>query len=116
MNNELGNFKIFEFVRILRVKTSEAKAIQGEVRAQSSSPSTSLNHLDLSQETLCDDDLNESETFGFPKKRSGHRAVCNNENLWIWGGYCPVDEEANNDDEEDETDPNARSPLFPEVF
>ena len=25
-------------------------------------------------------------------KRSGHRAVCDDENLWTWGGYCPKDE------------------------
>ena len=43
-----------------------------------------------------------------PSKRSGHRAVCNDESMWIWGGYCPVDRP---------TDNNAEPPfpLFKEV-
>lgn len=60
--------------------------------------------------------------FGVPKKRSGHRAVCNEENLWIWGGYCPVEEmsedewdmEDGNLDNSEEGNPQ-RSPLFPQV-
>ena len=58
--------------------------------------------------------------FGVPKKRSGHRAVCNEENLWIWGGYCPVEEMSDDEDLEDASmdstnDHDNRSPLFPEV-
>lgn len=58
--------------------------------------------------------------FGVPKKRSGHRAVCNEENLWIWGGYCPVEEMSDDEDLEDASmdstnDQDNRSPLFPEV-
>lgn len=59
--------------------------------------------------------------FGVPKKRSGHRAVCNEENLWIWGGYCPVEEMSDDEDLEDASmdstnDQDNRSPLFPEVY
>lgn len=42
--------------------------------------------------------------YEVPSKRSGHRAVCDDENLWIWGGYCPV--ESNNEND---------SPMLPEV-
>jgi len=57
------------------------------------------------RESFSDDRL----VFGIPKKRSGHRAVCNSEYLYIWGGYCPL-YELNIDDEDEQ-----KLPLFPEV-
>ena len=45
-------------------------------------------------------------TPGVPGRRSGHRAVCTEDYMYIWGGYCPPAElEASADS----------SPLFPEV-
>lgn len=43
-----------------------------------------------------------------PSKRSGHRAVCNAESMWIWGGYCPAERPAENNAE-------PPFPLFKEV-
>ena len=43
-----------------------------------------------------------SNNYKVPKKRSGHRAVCNEDNLWIWGGYCPLEEQSDSDDNETE--------------
>ena len=43
-----------------------------------------------------------------PSKRSGHRAVCNNDSMWIWGGFCPVEGPTENNAE-------PRFPLFKEV-
>lgn len=44
-------------------------------------------------------------TYEVPSKRSGHRAVCDDENLWTWGGFCPTpgDQEESN-------------PMLPEVM
>ena len=53
---------------------------------------------------------NDRLVFGIPKKRSGHRAVCDDEYLYIWGGYCPFYELNIDDDEDEQT-----LPLFPEV-
>lgn len=47
--------------------------------------------------------LNTGE-LNVPSKRSGHRAVSNESNLYIWGGYCPTNENHNN-----------ISPLYPQV-
>ena len=91
--SELGNFKMLEFVRIKIAKKSEYS-----------------KYLSSSDLYASNADL---EKTGVPKKRSGHRCVCNQENLWIWGGYCPV-EELSDDNEEEGQDPE-RSPLFPEV-
>lgn len=95
-----GGVKLFEFTRLRCMKRAARTAILPSSFADS-------NHQ-----------------FGVPKKRSGHRAVCNDENLWIWGGYCPVEEMS--DDEWDTEDGNLdangddgntpRSPLFPQVF
>jgi hypothetical protein len=92
---DLGNFKMFEFVRVKIAKRSEyAKMLAGS---------------DLI-------DKSENARNSVPKKRSGHRAVCNEENLWIWGGYCPVEELSDNDNNEDDEDVvTERVPLFPEV-
>ncbi len=53
---------------------------------------------------LQNDDLFMS--YSVPSKRSGHRAVCDDDNLWIWGGYCPLENNNQN--------PNS-SPMLPEV-
>ena len=48
--------------------------------------------------------INQNMNYEVPSKRSGHRAVCDDENLWTWGGYCPTstgEEEVN--------------PMLPEV-
>ena len=92
---DLGSFKMFEFVRIRITKKSEYSRL--------------VDGSDLIEQ-------GEHVKSGVPKKRSGHRCVCNQENLWIWGGYCPIEELSDNDNEDD--DENAPSPscIFPELW
>lgn len=99
-HNETTGTKMFEFTRVRCMKRAARSAILP-------------NALPMNQQ------------FGVPKKRSGHRAVCNEENLWIWGGYCPVDEMSDDEwDLEDGSLDNStnnedgnttRSPLYPQV-
>jgi hypothetical protein len=49
--------------------------------------------------------LESNMSYEVPSKRSGHRAVCDEENLWIWGGYCPLEH----------SQTNSNSPMMPEV-
>ena len=102
--NEIGTFKMFEVVRI-RCARKDSK------------PNSRDNQESNSQQMQddVDEDQNEEQNnykFGVPSKRSGHRAVCNEENLYIWGGYCPKDEQEPPGNEENEE----LSPLFPEVL
>lgn len=76
MDSDIGAIKLFEFKRIKPMTKSKRAALG----------------IDESQ-----------GKYGVPTKRSGHRAVCNEDNLWIWGGYCPI-EELNDEDDEVEDD------------
>lgn len=110
--NDTGT-KMFEFARIKCLKRAARLAIMQEM------PS--------SQQQI----FQQQQQYGVPKKRSGHRAVCNDENLWIWGGYCPVEEmsedewdmedgsmdnSANANDDNDNDAQTERSPLFPQLW
>jgi hypothetical protein len=48
-------------------------------------------------------------TQTIPIKRSGHRAVCDVNNLYMWGGYCPKNEAPKNMN-------NPLCPLLPEMW
>jgi hypothetical protein len=90
----LGNESIENNLRVLNDEQTNEKLFQfHRVKVQTK------------RESFSDDRL----MFGIPKKRSGHRAVCNDQYLYIWGGYCPL-YELNIDDENEQA-----LPLFPEV-
>jgi hypothetical protein len=92
-NSNLGNLKMFEFMRVRIAKKKDFMKM-------------------VSASDLFDPNV----LTGVPKKRSGHRAVCNDENLWIWGGYCPVEEISDTENNEDDTDNQGEpSPVFAEV-
>jgi hypothetical protein len=109
--DQLGSIKLFEFTRIrcrkkserveFELELSKKLKLDGETRISGSSSNNS----------------NVNVEFGIPGKRSGHRAVCNEEHLWIWGGYCPVSEDNADEDDEDRRsgEGHRRSPLYPEV-
>ena len=105
--SDKGNLKIFEVVRV-RCARKDFKL--------NSNPNQESNFQQGQDEDEHQNEEQNSYTFGVPSKRSGHRAVCNEENLYIWGGYCPKDEQDHHaqDDENDEDE--ILSPLFPEVI
>jgi hypothetical protein len=102
-----GNLKIFEVVRI-RCARKDFKL--------NANPNQESNFQQGQDEDEHQNEEQNNYTFGVPSKRSGHRAVCNEENLYIWGGYCPRGEQDHltRDDENDEDE--ILSPLFPEVI
>ena len=51
--------------------------------------------------------------YQVPSARSGHRAVCDEQNLWIWGGYCPNNHSS---EEDEENSQNGSSAMLSEVF
>ncbi|CAF0839649.1 unnamed protein product [Brachionus calyciflorus] len=108
--SDKGSLKMFEFVRMKCVKSSEVRLLKQEISAQASRYSE-IHRDSSSENTRCP---LQNLHYGVPKKRSGHRAVCNNENLWIWGGFCPV-RELQGDDDDEEFEVND-SPLFPELW
>lgn len=114
MNSDLGSLKMFEFVRIKCAKSSEVRTLKNEITNLASRFSDSYSLRDASPDTDSNRNHNQNIYYGVPKKRSGHRAVCNNENMWIWGGFCPIREQNINEDEDDYENSNP-SPLFPEV-
>ena len=61
---ETGGRKLFEFIRV------RCKNLKTDNKLLS--PDPTMN-------------------YEVPTKRSGHRAACDDENLWIWGGYCPIE-------------------------
>lgn len=79
-----GNIKLFEYVRVRPAKRKEI--LNNNEDISTSKYASSNGHFlgNLSQELI-----NDLESQKIPKKRSGHRAVCNEDYLWIWGGYCP---------------------------
>lgn len=97
--------RMFEFVRIRSVKSHEARLLKQSIgnEAHKNEPSSSPENLS---------NMSLNVHYGIPTKRSGHRAVCNTENLWIWGGFCPI-RELDDEERNSETD---RSPLFPELW
>ena len=109
------NIKMFQFVRI-RCATKDFKTEPNENNIRNSL--TEEQHLN---NIMIDQEEEEEETnykFGVPSKRSGHRAVCNEDNLYIWGGYCPNNEREHlndEDTEEEDDDESELSPLYPEV-
>ncbi|RNA40279.1 kelch domain-containing 10 -like protein [Brachionus plicatilis] len=114
-NSDLGNLKMFEFVRIKCTKSSEVRILKNEISNLASRFSYSYSLRDTSPDTDNSRNQNQSIHYGVPKKRSGHRAVCNNENMWIWGGFCPIREQNINEDDEDNENVYP-SPLFPELW
>lgn len=117
-DEDLGNFKMFEFVRIRCARKDFQTGISSSFNLSylfddQYQNEYQNNRIEL-DETPENNDEEKKYKFGIPKKRSGHRAVCNEENLWIWGGYCPVNElRADNDEDEEVEYPD--SPLFAEV-
>lgn len=114
MNGDLGSLKMFEFVRIKCTKSSEVRILKNEISNLASRFSDFYSPRDTSPETDPNPNLNQTIQFGVPKKRSGHRAVCDNDNMWIWGGFCPIREQ-NITEDDDENENVYISPLFPEV-
>jgi hypothetical protein len=109
--NNLGSFKMFEFVRIRPTKTKKNKRLnqslsmsnlssihQDSIEQTSHVSSESLDQVQASDPSL---GLVDQTRYicGIPKKRSGHRAVCNDECLYIWGGYSPREDESTDEDE-----------------
>ena len=101
---DTGDFKMFEVVRI--------RCAKKDFKVNSTSDEQEANTQEVQDE---DEDAN-NFTFGVPTKRSGHRAVCNEESLYIWGGYCPIDEQRTPTRVDDNNEPQQLSPLFPEVI
>jgi hypothetical protein len=102
-NDNLDSVKIFEFVRIRPNKTKKNKLLKTSQTEKEESEQT--NETDLTQGRA---------VSGVPKRRSGHRAVCNDKYLYIWGGYSPSQAEGS-DNEDENANPN-ESPLYPEVI
>jgi hypothetical protein len=71
--------------------------------------STSRNDDNVAAFKFTEVDPRQLEDCIRPTRRSGHRAICNKSDLYIWGGYCPLPANAQI------IDPN-RTPLFPEVL
>ena len=86
------SFKMFEFFRI---RNSNSKRDNKIVEGLNDTDNTKTQNKD------------EIRLYRVPKKRSGHRAVCDDENLWIWGGYSPYENE--------DTDNERTSPMLSEV-
>ena len=86
------SFKMFEFFRIRNNNTKKDNKI---VEGLNDTNNTKTQNKD------------EIRLYRVPKKRSGHRAVCDDDNLWIWGGYSPYENE--------DTDSERTSPMLPEV-
>jgi hypothetical protein len=100
-NDNLDSIKMFEYIRIRPVKTKKNKLLKASQTDK------------IATEELSESDSNRILN-GVPKRRSGHRAVCNDKYLYIWGGYSPSQLEGS-DIEDENANPNA-SPLYPEVF
>lgn len=105
-NMTQGACRTFEFVRVRVAKKSQYKRMI-----------MSSDLIDTHSEIQHNTDTGQR---GTPRKRSGHRAVCNDQNLWIWGGFCPTYELSDvSEPEEDEANRNHnpnRSPVFSELW
>ena len=103
-NENIDTIKMFEFIRIRPVKSKKNKLLKtsqtDEQDEQTNESNSDSNHTKI--------------VNGVPKRRSGHRSVCNDKYLYIWGGYSPSQTEGS-DIEDENANPN-ESPLYPEVF
>lgn len=114
INGDLGSLKMFEFYRIKCTKSSEVLTLKNEISNLTYRFSDFNSLSDSSPEKDQNLGQNLIIQYGVPKKRSGHRAVCNNDNMWIWGGFCPIREQNITEDDDENENVNI-SPLFPEV-
>lgn len=110
---ELGSIKLFKCVRLKCMNKSERLAFQLELsNRNATTPTTGI--VPAAADVADERTASTSITFGIPTKRSGHRAVCDEGNLWIWGGFCPTNEFDNEENDDDDNE-NEKSPLYPEV-